>query len=85
MLKNVNFEISFGKTKDAANNDNGCFGRIKFTTGDIGINLDNNIKLTIKLSMSEDITSTAFGWFCIKNAKLYADKGVYLDNKFDIV
>ncbi len=84
LLKNVSFDISFGKTKDDANNDNGCYGRIKFTTGDININLDKNVKLTLKLSMSEDITSTAYGWFCVKNAKLYADKGVYLDNKFDM-
>lgn len=84
MLKNVKFDISFGKTTDLAYNDNGCYGRIHFTTGDITINLDQNIKLTLKLSMKEDVTTTMFGWYFIKNAKLYADKGLYLDNKFDM-
>jgi|GEM_PF-1895158 len=84
MLKNVKFDISFGKTTDDAYNDNGCYGRIHFTTGDITINLDTNIKLTLKLSMTEDVTATMFGWYFIDKAKLYADKGLYLDNKFDM-
>lgn len=85
LLKNVNLDMSFGKTKDIKNEDNGFFGQIKFTTGDIEIDLAENIKLTINLTMSEDITATVFGWYGIDDdLKLYTDSGLYLDNKFSM-
>jgi Listeria/Bacterioides repeat len=84
LLKNVKFTILFGKTQDLANRDNGCYGKINFTTGDIGIDLADNINLTINLSMSEDITSTAYGWQKLDGTNLYLDNGVYINNTFSM-
>lgn len=84
LLKNVGCEISFGKTQDLAYNDNGCYGRISFTTGDIGIDLAENITLTINLSISEDITTTVYGWQKLKDGKFYLNNGVYIDNDFSM-
>jgi len=84
LIKNVKFDISFGKTQDITNKDNGCYGRIGFTTGDIGIELADNISLTINLSVREDITATAYGWQKLDGTKLYFDNGVYINNAFSL-
>jgi len=84
LLMNVNFDIEFGKTKDIANNDNGVYGRIKFSTDDIDIDLAEGLKLTINLTMSEDITATAYGWFKLDGTDFYIDNGSYFYNQFDM-
>lgn len=82
LLKNVSFDISFGTTKDITNKDNGVYGRIKFSTGDIDIDLSEGLKLTLNFSMSEDVTETAYGWLKMEDLDLYIYNGVYLNNKF---
>ncbi len=84
LLKNVKLNISFGKTQDIAKKDNGCYGKISFTTGEINIKLDDDIDLIINLSMKEDIVSTAYGWQKLDGAKLYLDNGVYINNTFSM-
>lgn len=84
LLKKVSFDISFGKTKDIANKDNGVYGKIKFSTGDIEVDLAEGLKLTINFTMSEDITATAYGWFKLEDWDFYIDNGAYLTNKFDM-
>ncbi|MBN2851741.1 MAG: InlB B-repeat-containing protein [Clostridia bacterium] len=84
LLKNVRFDISIGTTKDIQNNDNGFFGRIEFTTGDISIKLDENINLVFNLTMRENIVTTAYGWMKMEESKLYVDNGIHLNNNFEV-
>lgn len=82
LLKNVTVNVSIGKTQDIANTGNGCYGKISFSTGEISIDLADNVKLTISLTLTEDITATAFGWQKLDDGKLYLNNGAYINNAF---
>ena len=82
LLKNVTVSVSIGKTQDLANTDNGCYGKISFSTGDIGIDLASNVKLTINLTLTEDITATVYGWQKLEDGKLFLNNGAYINNAF---
>ncbi len=62
LLKNVTVSVKIQKSYDDMGNENGIRGCLSFSTGDIGIKLDENIKLTINLSMTNDIEELAQGY-----------------------
>jgi len=62
LLQNVEVHISIQKTYDADYQENGIRGVVMFSTGDIDIPLGENIKLTINLTLTNDITETAHGF-----------------------
>lgn len=82
LLKSVKFNVEIGSTIDDVGKTNGCYGKINFTTGDIKLKLDDNVTLTIKLSMAEDITTTIYGWTKLDEWKIYTDQGAHLKNVF---
>ena len=69
LFKNVRLSLTIQRTKDELDNENGVHGNISFTTGNIDIKLDENIKLTLNLSMENDITAVEQG-FISNNADL---------------
>ncbi|MEM5769998.1 MAG: hypothetical protein AAGU32_17190, partial [Bacillota bacterium] len=62
LCKNVKVSLVIQKTYDESYNENGVYGYISFTTGDIDIKLDEKIKLTMNLSMTNDLTAVAQGY-----------------------
>lgn len=81
LFQNVEVKISIQKTFDEVGQENGVRGVVSFSTGDITIPLDEKIKLTLNLTLTNDITETAYGYISLQeNFKANIYKGATIKN-----